>query len=50
VSSIEDFTSGSFQETDDTTVNKADVKTLFSLQVNSIMTSPQSAKITDEQM
>jgi 2-oxoglutarate dehydrogenase E1 component len=29
VSSIEDFTSGSFQETiDDTTVNKADVKTL----------------------
>jgi 2-oxoglutarate dehydrogenase E1 component len=27
--SIEDFTSGSFQETiDDTTVNKADVKTL----------------------
>jgi 2-oxoglutarate dehydrogenase E1 component len=29
VCSIEDFTSGSFQETiDDTTVNKADVKTL----------------------
>jgi 2-oxoglutarate dehydrogenase E1 component len=48
--SIEDFTSGSFQETiDDTTVNKADVKTLVFV-TGKFYYDITAEKITDEQM
>jgi 2-oxoglutarate dehydrogenase E1 component len=40
VSTIEEFENGSFQETIDDAVNKADVKTLVFCTVNSIMSLP----------
>jgi 2-oxoglutarate dehydrogenase E1 component len=45
VSTIEEFENGSFQETiDDDAVNKADVKTLVSVLVNSITSLPPKEK------